>query len=425
MSDQPPSFTPDPHRRRPDSRDAAAARATRRSVMPPRPEADAGMDASPPPPIIPPRADRRPRSDAPASMPPVIPPTSQRRTPPPPETTPRVHRDTRPEFRPVAPPASRPTAPNGCRKRHPIRWILALLVALLALVAAWAAFLIHDANANIGRVAALSGSADTPGTTYLLAGSDSRADGAVKDETEGQRSDSLMLVNVAPNGQASAISLPRDTWVTIPGYGEDKLNASFALGGAPLLVTTVEQLTGLTVDHYVEIGMGGVASIVDAVGGVELCYDSDVSDPLSGMEWTAGCHVSDGAQALAFSRMRYSDPLGDIGRAARQRQVVQKTVTTALAPTTLINPAATLRMERAGVNALTIDDDSSVTDVAHLLLAFRKAGNDGLTGAPPIESLGYETASGSAVLLVDTTAPDFFAKVRSGTLDATDFVQRF
>lgn len=319
-----------------------------------------------------------------------------------------------------------PTPPRDARPRRRRRWRSPrLLVLLLVVVLAWPAFLLWDANRNLGRTDALSSGTGTPGTTYLLAGSDSRADGAVQDGTEGQRADSIMLVNVAPNGQASATSLPRDTYVDIPGYGWNKLNASYSFGGAPLLVETVETLTGLHVDHFVEIGMGGVGNIVDAIGGVELCLDMDVNDSYSGLVWQSGCHEADGTTALAFSRMRYSDPLGDIGRAQRQRQVVEKTVSSAMSPSVLLNPVKAFRLERAGSGALTVDQDSNVLDVARLVLAFREAGNSSLTGAPPIESLGYGTEVGSVVLLQDETAPDYFQKVREGTLTAADMEQSF
>ena len=298
-----------------------------------------------------------------------------------------------------------------------------LLAFLLVLVIIWPAFLVWDANRHLQRVDALSSAADTTGTTYLLAGSDSRADGAVKDDTEGQRADSVMLVHVAPNGQASATSLPRDTYVDIPGHGWDKLNASYSYGGAPLLVETVEKLTGLKIDHFVEIGMGGVGNIVDAVGGVELCLDYDVNDANSGLVWTSGCHEADGTTALAFSRMRYADPLGDIGRAQRQRQVVEKTISTALSPRVLLNPVSAFRLERAGAGALTVDDDSSVFDIARLVLAFHSAGKAELTGAPPIADMGYATSAGSAVLLEDTTAPTFFAALAAGSLTTDSFAQ--
>ena len=312
--------------------------------------------------------------------------------------------------------------PRRRKRRHPI---LTTLCLILVLVLAWGAFLMWDANTNMGRVSALSGAADTPGTTYLLAGSDSRADGAVKDGfDESERADSIMLVNVAPNGQTVALSIPRDTYAEIPGVGWDKINASYAYGGPQLLVETVEKLTGLTVDHFVQIGMGAVPDMVDAVGGVELCYDKDADDQYSGLTWTAGCHTVDGTTALQFSRMRYQDPEGDIGRTKRQRQVISKVISSAASPSTLINPAKTLRVERAGSKSFTVDEDSSVVTVASLVWALRSASSNQMMGVPPIESLNFTTNAGaSAVLLRDTTADDFFAKLRAGTLTTSDLNQ--
>ena len=316
------------------------------------------------------------------------------------------------------------TAPRPRRKRRR-RLVLKTLSVLLVIVLAWGGFLVWDANTNIGRVSALSGASDTAGTTYLLAGSDSRADGAVQDGFEGsERADSIMLVNIAANGQAVALSIPRDTYAEIPGVGWDKINASYAYGGPQLLVEIVEKLTGLTVDHFVQIGMGAVPDMVDAVGGVELCYDHDSNDEYSGLNWTAGCHTVDGPTALQFSRMRYQDPEGDIGRTKRQRQVISKVVSEAASPATLINPARTLRVERAGSKSFTVDEDSSIMTVASLVMALRSASSDELMGVPPIESLDYTTSAGaSAVLLRDETAPDFFAKLRAGKLTTSDFNQ--
>ena len=325
---------------------------------------------------------------------------------------------------PVAPaaPSAPASAPRRRKRRHPI---LKTLCLFLVIILAWGSFLLWDANTNMGRVSALSGAADTPGTTYLLAGSDSRADGAVQDGfNESERADSIMLVNVAPNGQKVALSIPRDTYAEIPGVGWDKINASYAYGGPQLLVETVEKLTGLTVDHFVQVGMGAVPDMVDAVGGVELCYDNDANDQYSGLTWTAGCHTVDGTTALQFSRMRYQDPEGDIGRTKRQRQVISKVISSAASPSTLLNPAKTLRVERAGSKSFTIDEDSSVMTVASLVWALRSASSNQMMGVPPIESLNFTTNAGaSAVLLRDTTADDFFAKLRAGTLTTSDLNQ--
>ena len=122
--------------------------------------------------------------------------------------------------------------------------------------------------------------------------------------------------------------------------------------------------------------------------------------------------------------MRKSDPTGDIGRAQRQRTVVSAVVSKAMSPTTLINPFRQDRLVDSGTRALTGDEDASTLDLAQMALAFRSASNEGLTGAPPIESLDYEPGGiGAAVLLQDETAPDFFAKLREGELTTSDFNQ--
>ena len=452
----PPSFTPDPRRRRPGSDDAHVVGEEVRGGAPtPPPEAlapqmwrisDDEADASRP---LMPRTLDQPQRDSqsifprrtPAQRPPSFQPASASNPPSyapgsgrssgantyaPSGNGPRQVTINRAQGMPApaAPPApSAPvSAPRRRKRRHPI---LKTLCLFLVIILAWGGFLMWDANTNMGRVSALSGAADTPGTTYLLAGSDSRADGAVKDGfDESERADSTMLVNVAPNGQTVALSIPRDTYAEIPGVGWDKINASYAYGGPQLLVETVEKLTGLTVDHFVQIGMGAVPDMVDAVGGVELCYDNDADDQYSGLKWTAGCHTVDGTTALQFSRMRYQDPEGDIGRTKRQRQVISKVISSAASPSTLINPAKTLRVERAGSKSFTVDEDSSVVTVASLVWALRSASSNQMMGVPPIESLNFTTNAGaSAVLLRDTTADDFFAKLRAGTLTTSDLNQ--
>lgn len=285
---------------------------------------------------------------------------------------------------------------------------------------AWPIGLVIWANGLVQHTAALSGAADTPGTTYLLTGSDSRDDGAIgEDGTEGARTDTILVLHVPESGPTALISLPRDTLVDIPDNGQAKLNAAFAWGQAPLLVRTVEGLTGLTIDHYAEIGMAGVEQVVDAVGGVELCYDADVNDPDSGMVWTAGCHVTAGEQALAFARMRKADPEGDIGRAKRQRELISA-VTGSVSPSQLVlHPGQQVSLIRAGTGALTLDDDSDIIDLARLALAFKAAnGPGGITGTPPIASLDYRPGNnlGSAVLLDPDQTPGFFAAIAAGTL---------
>ncbi|MFC8922684.1 LCP family protein [Cellulosimicrobium sp. NPDC057127] len=313
-------------------------------------------------------------------------------------------------------PAAGPTR-GGVRVR---KGRVAALVAglVLAAVLAWPIGLLIWANGKLEHVEALSGAPGTPGTTYLLAGSDARGEGISEDGTEGARTDTIMLLHAPPSGPAALISLPRDTYAEIPDNGPHKLNTAYSWGGAPLLVRTVEGLTGLTVDHYVEIGFGGVEGIVDAIGGVELCLDYDVNDPKSELVWTAGCHVADGHTALAFSRMRYSDPKGDIGRAERQRQVIGAISAKAADPGLLLQPGDQVSLLDAGIGSLTVDESTGIIDLGRLALAFRAAnGPDGVTGTPPIGNPDYRPGNiGSTVQLDPELAPQFWSDVRDGNL---------
>jgi len=406
----PPSFAPGGGASRPQGDDAV--------VVGRSPEPAAGSRPLPPP--APRRTTGAPRSSSSSA---VDPPPSYAPGPHPPVrragTTTGRPAGRRPGTGPTsAAPTDRPS-PDAPRKRR--RGRIVLIVAALALVAllAWPVGLVVWANGKIQRTDALSGASGTPGTTYLITGSDSRADGGIKDDgTTGQRSDTILLLHVPESGPTALVSLPRDTYVDIPGHGSNKLNAAFAWGGAPLLVRTVEGLTGLTVDHYAEIGMAGVKDVVDAVGGVRLCHDADVDDRDSHLTWTAGCHEVDGAKALQFARMRKADPLGDIGRAERQRQLVGAVLSKVDPKSLALHPSRQVTLISAATAALTVDQSSDVITLARLALAFRAAtGPDGVTGTPPVKSMDYRPGGvGSTVLLDPDRAPEFFRALSEGTL---------
>ncbi|WP_418276157.1 LCP family protein [Isoptericola jiangsuensis] len=315
-------------------------------------------------------------------------------------------------------PGAAGSSSGGIRVRKGRVAVLALVVVLVLLLA-WPIGLVVWANGKIQHVDALSDASGTPGTTYLLAGSDARGTGGIDDGTTGARTDSILLLHKPRSGPTALISIPRDTYAEIPGNGSNKINASYAWGGPPLLVQSVEQLTGLTVDHYAEVGFGALEDLVDAVGGVELCYDDTVHDEKSELDWEAGCHVADGETALAFSRMRYSDPKGDIGRAERQRQVISAVADEVVQPSLLLQPGRQVELIEAGTGALVVDQDTGIVNLGQLALAFRAAtGPEGVTGTPPIADPGYRAGdgSGSSVLLSDD-ADEFWVDVRDGELE--------
>ncbi|WP_311836243.1 LCP family protein [Cellulomonas fimi] len=323
----------------------------------------------------------------------------------------------------VPAPAPRPETAGRPRRRG--RRAAGVLAFVLVLLLAWPIGLLIWASGKIQHVEALTTAPGTAGTTYLLAGSDSRADGVIEDaETLGARTDTIMLLQVPSRGPAALISLPRDTFVDIPGQGPGKLNASFSLGGAPLLVQTVEQLTGLRVDHYVEIGFGGVQHVVDAVGGVELCLEDPniaypVDDQDSGLVWPApGCQVVDGFTALAFARMRQSDPTGDIGRGLRQQQLIGAVTSAVSTPSLALQPTKQVALVDTGLGALAVSEGSGILDLGRLALGFRAAtGPEGIRGTPPILDTNYRPGGvGSTVRLDPDATPAFFADLAEGAL---------
>lgn len=313
---------------------------------------------------------------------------------------------------PKSRPAKARTPSVRGRKRHRLRNALSSL-ALIVFVPIAAFWLWVELS--IAHVDALSGAADTPGETYLIVGSDSR-EGWTDDGTEGARTDTIMLLHRPVAGSVALISIPRDSYVSIPGHGKNKINAAFAFGGPPLLVQTVEDLTGLTIDHYLEVGFLGVSDVVDALGGIELCYDADVNDPLSTLVWPAGCHEVDGSTALAFARMRYSDPLGDIGRTQRQQQLVSAVADKAMRPSTLLNPIAVVRLTDAGLGSFRVSGGTHALDLAQAARVFNATrGGAVVTGTPPLASLDHRVDGvGSTVLLDPDTVDEFWQGIAGG-----------
>lgn len=301
---------------------------------------------------------------------------------------------------------------------RPLRLGTAALVLVLLVTTAWFTGLAVWANGRIEHIDALSEKADTPGVTYLIAGSDRRGGAVADDGTQGERADTMMLMHKAPNGRTYLVSLPRDTLVDIPGKGKYKLNAAFSFGGPKLLVATVEEFTGLKVDHFVEIGFDGVSELVDAVGTVNLCLDQDVDDPKSGLKWTSGCHDTGGEQALAFVRARYFDPTADIGRQKRQQQFVSALMHRVMTPGVLLNPAAQVRLAGAGTQALRTDDSTGIVDLGRMALSMRTVMKDGTTMEMPIKDPEYHTKnSGVAILTDDAQIATFFGSIGDGSAE--------
>lgn len=269
--------------------------------------------------------------------------------------------------------------------------------------------------------------ADTAGTNWLLVGSDSR-EGLTKAERKelrtgkdegSQRTDTIMLIHIADNGKATLVSLPRDSYVTIPAHialdgstvedRRNKINTAYGKGGAPLLVETVERNTGLHIDHYMEVGFKGIRDITNAIGGVNMCVAADVTDKNSGLNLLAGCQELDGKNALAYVRMRYADPKGDLGRVERQQQYLSSVMKKVATPPVLLNPMSMWRLVDAGTQSVNVGEGDSVADLGALARAMRGLSNgSGTLITVPVSDPDATTAAGSSVLWDEAAARELF-----------------
>jgi LCP family protein required for cell wall assembly len=327
---------------------------------------------------------------------------------------------------PARPPRQTEPSPTAPRRRLRKGRLALLVVGLL--VVAWLAFLIvvpiwaWATIARVDNVPAGERPADTSGHNYLLVGSDSReglTDQQRRDLTTGKaggnRTDTIMLVHVSESGgKPVLISIPRDSYVPIPGHGSNKINAAFALGGPKLLTQTVEQVTGLHINGYLEIGLGGFAGMVDALGGVELCVPRDMQDDKAGIDLKKGCQVLDGKNALGYVRSRYEDPLGDIGRANRQRQFLGALMKQSATPSTVLLPWRYKTFVDAAAGGVAVGEETSLFDAFRILQAMRAVSSDeGLSLTVPIADLAFPTDNaGVAVKWDSERALDLFHALR-------------
>lgn len=330
-------------------------------------------------------------------------------------------RATRPTPPPVAPPVEPASSRGGRGPRRPrfrVRYVFLLLLAwLVFLVAvpimAWTSVDKVEFEPDGDRPD------DQPGTTYLLVGTDSRADLSKEEREElstgnagGSRTDTIMLLHTG-SGPNLLLSLPRDSIVDIPGHGEGKINAAYAYDGAPLLVETIEKNTQIKIDEYVEIGMGGVAGVVDAVGGIEVCPKRKMVDKLAGLNIKKGCQEVDGTTALAYARSRHTSGIGDIDRVRRQREVVSAVGSAVLSPWTVVNPVRWWRLNHEIPDFFRFGEGMGPARAGMWATAMTRVDGDaGLTCVVPLQDL--------AVHWHPERATEMFSKIIEDDTDSID-----
>jgi LCP family protein required for cell wall assembly len=188
--------------------------------------------------------------------------------------------------------------------------------------------------------------------------------------------------------------------VPIRGHGNAKLNAAFSFGGPPLLIATIERLTGVRVDHFAILDFDGFRSMTDALGGVTVRVARTVRDPARKVVWPAGTHHLDGARALDFVRQRHNLPGGDLGRIKRQQAFLKALAGQVVDTGTLANPLKLNAFLEAATKAVSVDESLTISRLRSLALQFRsvRAGDVVFVTAPVA---GAGTAGRQSVVYLD------------------------
>ena len=317
--------------------------------------------------------------------------------------------------------------------------VVAAMLAMFVLVGTGFAW--HSVDALMTGLERLDGlglgGGEDGAVDILLVGTDSRTDAHGNPLSEDElaklrvgpdvttNTDTIMLVRVPNDGSsATAISIPRDSYVDVPGIGMSKINAAYGAtyatrrqelidsgeteadadkqavqAGRQALIKSVAKLTGITVDHYAEIGLLGFALLTDAVGGVEVCLKEPVDEWMSGANFPAGDQTLSGGQALSFVRQRHDLPRGDIDRIVRQQVFMASLVHKVLSAKTLSNPAKLQELSDAVTRSVVLDSNWDVVRFAKQLQDL--AGGDVKFETIPVDDLNGMTDYGESVVLVD------------------------
>lgn len=324
------------------------------------------------------------------------------------------------------------TSSSDTRRRLP-RWAKITIISFLVLanvVALGALWLLRTGEDILAtadtdpEVANVLDRATGDDLTFLIVGSDSRE--GLEDLTNfgtagGARADVIMLVKIdSSDSSGKILSIPRDLWVDIPGFGADRINASYAFGGSSLLVQTIRENLGIEVNHYVEIDFVGFADMVDELGGVEITFAYPARDVKSGLDVEAGTQLLDGDMALAYARSRtyqeyqngswVSVEANDIGRTARQQEVVRAILSKLTSPSSIADAGDSAA---AMASHMTIDSGLASASVGAMAWEY-KGVLTGETSSATLPTTGASFEGKSVVVAVEPDASEVVAAFRSG-----------
>lgn len=319
--------------------------------------------------------------------------------------------------------------------------VIAAAAVVVCTGVAWSTVRSFENGINHVNSAALGGGGDDGAIDILLVGLDSRTDAhgnplsaeelatlRAGDDVS-TNTDTIILVRIPNNGRsATAISIPRDSYVDAPGLGKMKINGVFGEvkldkmkqlvevqgedpataepkateAGREALIKTVAKLTGVTVDHYAEIGLLGFALITDALGGVNVCLKDAVYEPLSGADFPAGWQKLNGPQALSFVRQRHDLPRGDLDRVTRQQSVMASLAHEVISGKTLSSPSTLNRLQDAVQRSVVLSDGWDIMDFIQQLQKLA-AGSVAFATIPILQEDGWSDDGMQSVVRVDPT----------------------
>jgi polyisoprenyl-teichoic acid--peptidoglycan teichoic acid transferase len=337
-----------------------------------------------------------------------------------------------------APPASPTGGPRRAERRRRIwPWVLVgvatLLVVALGAAAVYLVNIDRTLISNLNRAPEVDLPSDEPsappgearptkepqetGTlNYVLLGSDSR------DPDGGGRSDTIMVVHLnAKRNQAYIVSFPRDMYVTIPGYGRNKINAAYAFGGVPLTVQTLEKLTGVRMDHVVVADFDGFIQLTDDLDGVTVTNKNAFSS--HGYDYPVGEITIRGEQALWYVRERKQLPRGDLDRAENQRNVIKAIVAKGLSGRVISNPEMFTRFIGNVAKHLTVDRSLTDDEIRRTAFSLRLEVENIARLQAPISGFGT-TSDGQSIDIVDTARMAELSKaLKSDTM--AEYVKKY
>ncbi|MFT3714702.1 MAG: LCP family protein [Gordonia sp. (in: high G+C Gram-positive bacteria)] len=377
------------------------------------------------------------------------------------QRTPGTARPTAARTRPATAGAPVRRRTSGLLKALPLtprtvgRGIVVFLTVMVLLITGLAWGKVNSLNSSVTLLGGLGLGGSTDGATdILLVGTDSRVDAKGNplspDELKWLRvgddvttsTDTILLIRIPDDGSAAtAISIPRDSYVDVPGIGKTKINSAYGTtkegvrrravesgksekqaeqmgeeAGRRALIETVGNLTGVTVDHYAEVGLLGFALLTDAVGGVDVCLKNAVNEPLSGARFRAGKQTLTGPKALSFVRQRHDLPRGDLDRIKRQQVYMASLAQKILSAGTLTNPTKLKELEGAVSRSVVMDDGWDVVSLADQMKNLT-GGNVKFTTIPVVTDHGWSDDGTQSVVEVDPTQVKNYV---SGQLGKTD-----